>query len=85
MLQANKEELARFTEGESDPEEEDREEEGEHIEITCIEAPGSPSGTGPRRDLWDAPSGDRDEQQTEDGIVRDLGWVEYDTMQRDSI
>jgi len=50
-LQTNKEELVRFTEGESDPEEEDEEGEGtirEEIEITRIEAPGSPSGTGPR-------------------------------------
>jgi len=50
-LQAGKEELVRFTEGESDPEEEEREEEEgtiqEQTEITQIEAPGSPSGASP--------------------------------------
>jgi len=88
-LQANKEELARFTEGESDPEEEDKEGEGtirEEIEITRVKAPGSPSGTGPRRDIWDSPRGDdNSNKQTEDGIMRNLGWVEYDAMQRNSV
>src|SRR6267142_2559974 len=89
-LQAGKEELARFTEGESDPEEEEGEEDGtnrENIEITRIEAPGSPSGSGPRRNLWDSPGGDNglSNEQTEDGIMRNLGWVEYDPMQRDSV
>jgi len=90
-LQAGKEELVRFTEGESDPEEEEREEEegtirGD-IEITRIEAPGSPGGTGPGRDLWDSPWGNSSlsNKQTEAGIMRNLGWLEYDPMQRNSV
>jgi len=88
-LQANKEELVQFIEGESDLEEEDEEGEGtirEEIEITRIEAPRSPSGNGPRQDIWDPTRGDdNSNEQTEDGIMRDLEWVEYDTMQHNSI
>jgi len=60
----NKKELARFTEGESNPEmtEEEEGEEGEgtireDIKIMHIES-GSPSGMCPQRDLWDPHRGD---------------------------
>jgi len=85
-LQTSKEELARFTEGESDPEEEEEEgEEGtirENLEITRIEAPGSLDGSGPGRDLWDSPGGNGSlsNEQVEAGIMKNLGWLEYDPM-----
>ena len=83
-LQKNKKELARFTEGESDPETsgEEGEEEGtirEDVEITRIES-RSPSGTRPQQDLRDPLRGD-DGEQTKAGIMRNLGWVEYEPLQ----
>src|SRR6266850_65160 len=50
-------------------------------------SPESPSGSGPGQDLWDSPGGDNglSNKQTEDRIMRNLGWLEYDPMQRDSV
>ena len=77
----HKEELTRFTEGESNLET-SKEGEGtirEDIEIMHIKF-RSPSGASPQRDIRDPYRGDNREQ-TEAEIMRDLGWVEYDPLQ----